>query len=262
MEQQSDQIIARHFDETCCEIDNLLQWMKTVLGFCDITNEYDFSGVEVDLISTVPGNDPIPMSVKDEECIYKEAYESKKWLQNTIAGRCDECIRRIHSRYRKRTNPNNLSSQGTTVAFDGGNRFRTYSGNIQNTSDVNEVLKGCDWSKNVRRPTEKVLIKYGAERVKECILRHEANLPNIPLDKDDQLVMQPTSISGGMNVDRMSYLISCFKPHSIDIEDNDNFKTLRLIWPSCELLKSINDIRHERYEKGEDRYFFHSGAHL
>ena len=262
LEQQSDQIIARHMDETCCDIDSLLHWMNTVLGFNDISTEYDFSEIEVDLISTVPGNDPMPISVEVEECIYKEAYQSKKWLQNFVAGHCDDCVRKIHSRYRKKVNPNNLSSQGTTVAFDAGTRFRTYSGDIRNSHDVNEILKGCNWSENIRRPTENPRVKYGAERVKECILRHEVNLPDIPLDKGDQLIMQPTSISGGMNVDRISYLISCFKPHSIDVEDNDNFRTLRIIWPSCKLLKVINDTRRERYEKGEDKYFFHSGGGL
>ena len=262
LEQQSDQIIARHFDEKCCRVENLLQWMEEVLGFNDISHEYDFSKAGVDLISTVPGNDPIPISIEKEECIYKEAYERKKWLQNSITGHCDGCIRKIHSRYRKREIPKNLSLSGTTVGLRVDAQFRTYTGSAQYAADVDEILKGCDWTKNVRRPSEKSHFKYGAERIRECILRHQVHLPDNFLDKDDQLIMQPTSISGGMNVRRMSYLISCFKPHSVDIEDNDNFRTLRLIWPSCELLRVINDTRRERWKRGEDKHYFHSGSGL
>ena len=126
---------------------------------------------------------------------------------------------------KKKEIPKNLSPHGTTVAFDRGARFRSYAGNVHETADMNEIRKHCpdDWTENLRRQQDHH-IKYGAERVKECILRHETNLVDIDitLDKEDQLIMQPTSIGGGMNVDRMSYLISCFKPHKIDVEDNDN----------------------------------------
>ena len=82
-------------------------------------------------------------------------------------------------------------------------------------------------------------IKYGKERIKELLNRHEKKLKNI--DEDDQstkiklgkLVLQPTSIGNNLTVNFMEELWNCYRYTDIEDEEyeQDWNHYLKLIWP-------------------------------
>ena len=53
-----------------------------------LKDAYDYSGVGIDLISTVPGRFPIPVRSSEENLLY----QTSSRLRNTVSGPCAKCL--------------------------------------------------------------------------------------------------------------------------------------------------------------------------
>lgn len=179
-------------------IPNLMMWMKKYLGYNDLSVEIDFRGACVDLIATVPGNDRIPISEQLGKDLYQQYYDTEKIQPNSVHGVCEECIQKRHRKYRKPLN-HSLSVR------EGGSRYqvmdkmeyrrKSFSGDID--TDRNEICAFTDYTNMMSEMGSGLL--YGTERIRQCLVRNYHKLPShFTLKASDEIILQPTSISGGM----------------------------------------------------------------
>ena len=248
LEHQSDQILVRHQEGEAFRVPSLMCWMKEVLGWNNLCNQFDFNEACVDLVATVPGNDPIPISFMEEEEIYRRA-EVEGILKNTISKHCSVCIEKL-GRLRKRLfhDYQGVSSVRTKYGT------RCFSGNVD--LDRDEIIAVHSELGELHRSSG---IVYGAERLKECLGRRFHSIPSENLKREDEIIIQPTSIPGGISLSVLQYFLSCLKPQ--DSQHVDIFETLKILWPSCQTIAEIDRKRGGSYCAGGGLFMDDTSMH-
>jgi hypothetical protein len=219
---QSDQIIERNNpkNDESSRFD-FISWLTHHSGITkELQHSFDYSNANVDLVSVVPGIDPVYSSV-EEKC--------KNNNRNVFSNPCKACLGKVNS-FRTSVEscwnrPSNLS-EGSQ--YTDRERVDTEINSFVQNSRVN----------NVDNCTVLDKVTYGAEKLNSC-LRYRYDSLNFTLSNLDTLIIQPTSISTGVNIQYIAYLISRFK-----ISESYNSEWLeswRLIWPTDDFIKSNND---------------------